>query len=63
MNPDCGKPSATAAVFDRVTPEDFLPVLEDALACRLTGLASALPSYINRVYEVEAATGTADSPR
>ena len=57
MNPDSGKSSATAAVFDRVTPEDFLPVLEDALACRLTGLSSALPSYINRVYEIEAATG------
>ena len=57
MNSDSGKPGATAAVFDPVTPEHFLPVLEDALACRLTGLASALPSYINRVYEIEASTG------
>jgi len=46
-----------AAGFDRITPEFFLPALEDALACRLTGLASALPSYINRVYEIEAVTG------
>ena len=46
-----------AAGFDRITPELFLPALEEALACRLTGLASALPSYINRVYEIEAVTG------
>ncbi|MBQ7730377.1 MAG: serine/threonine protein kinase [Lentisphaeria bacterium] len=52
-----GSRTAGAAAFDRITPEFFLPALEDALACRLTGLASALPSYINRVYEIEAATG------
>ena len=57
MNPDSGMCDPDAAAFDRVTPERFLPALEDALACRLTGLASALPSYINRVYEIEAATG------
>ena len=57
MNHPRGSESSGAAAFDRITPEYFLPALEDALACRLTGLASALPSYINRVYEIEAATG------
>ena len=56
MNSRSGK-SGPAAVFDRVTPELFLPAVEEALACRLTGLAAALPSYINRVSEIEAVTG------
>ena len=57
MNDQRGRNTDGAAAFDGITPEFFLPALEDALACRLTGLASALPSYINRVYEIEAVTG------
>lgn len=39
--------------FDHFTPEMFLPDVEHALGVRLSGLAVALPSYINRVYELE----------
>ena len=38
--------------FDSLTPEAFLPVLESALECELTGYAAAFHSYINRVYEI-----------
>ncbi len=39
--------------FSDLTPNLFLPALEDALGEKLTGLARSLPSYINRVYEIQ----------
>jgi len=39
--------------FDNLTPERLLDAAEEALATRLGGYASALPSYVNRVYELE----------
>jgi Ser/Thr protein kinase RdoA (MazF antagonist) len=38
--------------FANLTPDYFLPFLEQALDVELTALARPLPSYINRVYEV-----------
>ncbi len=45
------------ADFDFLTPEAFLPVLESALECELSGFASAFHSYINRVYEIQTVGG------
>ena len=45
--------------FSELTPDRFLPALEEALATRLTALARPLNSYINRVYEVQAPDKTA----
>jgi len=42
--------------FDKLTPELFLDAAEAALGERLSGFASALPSYVNRVYELETAS-------
>ncbi len=39
--------------FDNLTPERFLDAAEEALGERLGGYAAALPSYVNRVYEIE----------
>lgn len=39
--------------FDKLTPERFLDAAEAALGERLGGYASAFPSYVNRVYEIE----------
>ena len=44
-------------VFEDLTPERFLPVLEEALDCELKGFASAFHSYINRVYEIQTIRG------
>ena len=44
-------------VFEDLTPERFLPVLEKALDCELKGFASAFHSYINRVYEIQTIRG------
>ena len=38
--------------FSNLTPDYFLPVLEESFGTELTALARPLPSYINRVYEV-----------
>jgi Ser/Thr protein kinase RdoA (MazF antagonist) len=38
--------------FSELTPELFLPALEEALGTKLTPLLRPFPSYINRVYEV-----------
>lgn len=46
-----------SAEFENFTPEHFLESVEDALDTRLTGYAAALPSYINRVYELETGSG------
>lgn len=44
--------------FTSLTPDIFLPAVEDALDIRLTGLAHPLTSYINRVYELQTVDGT-----
>ncbi len=44
-------------VFEQLTPERFLPALEEALSCELSGFASAFHSYINRVYELRTTGG------
>jgi Ser/Thr protein kinase RdoA (MazF antagonist) len=44
--------------FDRLTPDMVMAAVEPACGQRLTGLMLALPSYINRVYELRAVDGT-----
>ena len=44
--------------FGRLTPETILPAVEAVGGMRLTGLVLSLPSYINRVYELQAIDGT-----
>jgi len=44
--------------FDRLVPDMILPAVEAVSCLRLTGLLLALPSYINRVYELRAVDGT-----
>ena len=39
--------------FEHLLPDVLLDAVEQALGQRMTGLATPLPSYINRVYEVE----------
>ena len=46
-----------AADFEHLVPETMLTAVEDALGQRMTGLATPLPSYINRVYEVQTMDG------
>jgi len=46
-----------SAGFDNLTPDCILDAVESALDLRLTGLTSPLPSYINRVYELETVSG------
>lgn len=41
------------ADFTELTPDRFLPALEQALNTRLTPLIRPFPSYINRVYEIQ----------
>lgn len=43
--------------FENFTPEYFMESVEDALETPMSGYASALASYINRVYELETALG------
>lgn len=45
--------------FSELTPDRFLPALENAIGTELTPLARPFKSYINRVYEVQAPDGTA----
>ncbi|QSH42146.1 serine/threonine protein kinase [Lentisphaerota bacterium ZTH] len=45
----------TAKNFDNLTPDILIAEVEAALATPMTGLAAPLPSYINRVYELETA--------
>jgi Ser/Thr protein kinase RdoA (MazF antagonist) len=45
--------------FSQLTPDRFLPALEESLGTRLTALARPLNSYVNRVYEVQAPEKTA----
>ncbi len=39
--------------FENLTPDRILEAIETGMDCQLTGLTSPLPSYINRVYELE----------
>ncbi len=38
--------------FAKLTPDYFLPILEESLSVELTSFTHSLPSYINRVYEL-----------
>lgn len=42
-----------SAAFDQLSPERILEAVEEGMRCRLTGLTAPLPSYINRVYELQ----------
>ncbi|NQT92157.1 MAG: serine/threonine protein kinase [Lentisphaerae bacterium] len=46
------------AAFEHLVPNVMLDAVERVLGERMTGLATALPSYINRVYEVQTMDGT-----
>lgn len=48
---------AFAADFDHLVPDVMLDAVEHALGISMTGLATPLPSYINRVYEVQTMDG------
>lgn len=43
-----------SASFENLTPDCILDAVETAMGRQLTGLTSPLPSYINRVYELQA---------
>ncbi|MBN2161748.1 MAG: serine/threonine protein kinase [Pontiellaceae bacterium] len=45
------------ASFDNLTPDRILDAVEEGMEIRLTGLTAPLPSYINRVYELESVGG------
>jgi Ser/Thr protein kinase RdoA (MazF antagonist) len=45
------------ADFEHLVPDVMLDAVEQALGRKMTGLATALPSYINRVYEIQADDG------
>ncbi|HOO37361.1 MAG TPA: serine/threonine protein kinase [Deltaproteobacteria bacterium] len=45
------------ADFEHLTPEVLLDVVEEATGIPMTGLTIPLPSYINRVYELQARGG------
>lgn len=45
------------ADFEHLTPEVLLDVVEEALGVRMTGLTIPMPSYINRVYELQTRAG------
>jgi len=44
--------------FDTLTPDRILEAVESSLGIHLTGLTAPLPSYINRVYELQSMEGT-----
>jgi Ser/Thr protein kinase RdoA (MazF antagonist) len=44
--------------FASLTPDEILCAVEEATGRHMTGLTVALPSYINRVYELRAKDGT-----
>jgi Ser/Thr protein kinase RdoA (MazF antagonist) len=39
--------------FENLTPDCILDAVESGMGCTLTGLTAPLPSYINRVYELQ----------
>ena len=42
-----------SGVFDSLTPERIIEAVEEETGQSFTGLTTPLPSYINRVYELE----------
>lgn len=46
-----------AADFECLTPDVMLDAVEQAMGFRLNGMSTPLPSYINRVYDLQASTG------
>ncbi len=46
-----------SAGFENLTPDCILDAVESAMGCQLTGLTAPLPSYINRVYELQPVEG------
>ena len=46
-----------SAGFENLTPDCILDAVETAMGNTLTGLTAPLPSYINRVYELQPVTG------
>ena len=50
--------NAVSGEFENLTPYSIIDAVESALGERLTGFAAPLPSYINRVYELELLDGT-----
>ena len=46
-----------SASFENLTPDRILDAVESGMGCQLTGLTAPLPSYINRVYELESVQG------
>ncbi len=57
MPPDTDMTTDDAPAFEDLVPDVMLDAVERALDTRMTGLATALPSYINRVYEVQTLDG------
>jgi len=53
----------STADFDDLVPDKMLNAVEAALGIPMTGLASPLPSYINRVYEVQSVDGERFIPK
>ena len=51
------------ADFDNLLPDTMLDAVESALGLEMTGLATPLPSYINRVYEVQSIDGDRFIPK
>ncbi len=47
----------TTSDFAHLVPDVMLDAVEDALGTRMSGVASPLPSYINRVYEIQTMSG------
>jgi Ser/Thr protein kinase RdoA (MazF antagonist) len=43
--------------FEDLTPDRILDAVEIGMGCELTGLTAPLPSYINRVYELQPVQG------
>lgn len=46
-----------SAGFEHLTPDRIIEAIESGMDCGLTGLTAPLPSYINRVYELETVDG------
>ena len=50
--------SKNTPAFEKLTPDVMITAVEAATGFKMTGLISPLPSYINRVYEMQAQDGT-----
>lgn len=48
---------SAAGDFEHLVPDIMLDAVEQALGLKMSGLATPLPSYINRVYEVQTLAG------